>query len=299
MISWADCFVTAFLLTLLAAQLFLYALRWYEIQSRGGGADALWTKAVWAEKARPLRSFVKEYLYSVLYIFTYIAGYLAPPFLFKRASPDFSRVKAGRPVTVLIHGYMARPWMFWLMGLRLRLRGVPNVMTFGYRSRGAGPGELAEKLRDFMLKVRAGTGINDVVLVGHSLGGLIAHEYARKHGAGGDVKAVVAMAAPFRGSRLSALAVTSLGRSLGPDNPIFPEIIRTKVNAPFVSIYSRYDQFVLPYTNSHHPRADENVEIAVCGHSGFYFSGAAFRAAADWIQKAAGEDARPGEDGAG
>lgn len=132
-------------------------------------------------------------------------------------------------------------------------------------------------------RVMAKTGMSDVALVGHSLGGVVAFEYARAYGETGEIKAVVTLGAPLRGSRLAVLGMSRAARRLHPSNPLFAEIASATLNARFLSIYSRYDQLVLPYTNSERPAADENREIDLCGHTGFFFNRAVFKIILSWL----------------
>jgi len=276
-----------FFLGVVAIESFLYAIRWYELSSRRYEPGSTWLRAIFSNRMRPLRTFARECFFSIVYIISFIVGALAGLFRGGRSSQDFSKktMVETKPVIVLIHGYMAKPAMFWLMRLRLRLRRIPNVLTFGYRSSGKDFEDYRDRLRDFMLKVRAETGITGVVLVGHSLGGVIAFEYAAEYGKDGDVKGVAAMASPFRGSRLASFGITSLERFLHPQNPAFAKIIRTRINAPFISVYSKYDQLVEPYTNSEHPMADENIVTDSCGHAGFYFDGKVFKSILNFIKE--------------
>lgn len=285
--GWIAAVGLASAFLLIAAEGFLYLLRWYELSNRAYDPQRGWAQSLFSGKALPFRVFIKECFYSALYLLTYAIGGIINAARITKTSPDTSKIDKDAPLIILIHGYMAKPWHFWMMRLRFRLRGMRNVITFGYKNLGASVETYVDSLRDFMLKIRSETGVLEASLVGHSFGGVIALEYAKKYSDDGDIKTVVALAAPFRGSRLAALSVTSLGRSLHPSNPYFAQVLTEKIKAPFISIYSRYDQFVLPYTNSEHPCADKNVEITSCGHSGFYFDGKSFKIAMDWIELAA------------
>ncbi len=277
--------ILVFIFGVLFVESILYMLRWYEVSNRINDRDTRWLNAIWSHKARPLRTFMAECGYAVIYLASLAAGHLIRIIGKRGKGYDPANIDKEKPVVALIHGYLSSPTIFWLMRWRLKRNGIPNVVTFGYKSIG---GESIEKygelLRDFMLALRAETGARETVLMGHSLGGLIAHEYAAKQASEGEMRGIVALGSPFHGSRLAAMAITTMGMSLRPANPIFAEIVRRGIDTPFLAVYSRYDQFVLPYTNSEHPLADKNIEVNGCGHSGFYFNGKVFKITLEWLK---------------
>jgi len=277
--------ISIFLLGLVATQLILYGFRWYEISNRGNFPETIWYNSLKVEKYRPVAVFIKECFWSVIYIFSYLPWIIRS--IFRRDTVQFEpgELVKGKPLIILIHGIFGKSDHFWLMRRRFKSRSIPNVLTFRYESVSKSLDENCESLRDFLLRIKSKTGMSEVILVGHSLGGLIAHQYAVAFGKSGEVKAVVALGAPFRGTRLAVLAVTAKARSLAPSNPVFTDIISSRLeNTRFISVYSRYDQFILPYTNSDHPGADENREIELCGHTGFFFNKKVFRIILEWIE---------------
>lgn len=276
--------VSIFLFGVLATEFILYGFRWYEISNRGNSPETTWYNSLKAERYRPARIFFKECFLTVIYIFSYLPWLIR--FILKRKRVEFEpgELVKGKPLIILIHGIFGKSDHFWLMRRRFASRSVPNVLTFEYESVSKSFAENCESLRDFLLRIKAKTGMGEAVLIGHSLGGLVAHEYVRQFGESGEVKALVALGAPFRGTRLAVMAMTGKARSLTPSNPIFAEIIFSRLNTRFLSLYSRYDQFIIPYTNSDHPGADENMEIDYCGHTGFFFNKKVFKIIAKWIE---------------
>lgn len=260
----------------------LYALRWYELSNRNYDAGHTWLNAIAWRRFWPLRVFLWECAYLVIYSVIYVIYFTGTAFRRKQAPFDPGAMVKGKPVVILIHGLMAQPAHFWLMKRRFARRAVPNAIAFGYDSLNGSMDGHIEKLRDLILRIHAKTGISEVILIGHSLGGLVAFEYTRKWGGSGEVKAVVAMGSPFRGSRITAMALTRSARRLHPTGPRVAETLSSGINASFLSLYSRYDQLILPYTNSEHPHAGVNREIDLCGHTGFYFNRGVFKIALEW-----------------
>ncbi|MBB3157013.1 pimeloyl-ACP methyl ester carboxylesterase [Microbacterium proteolyticum] len=107
-------------------------------------------------------------------------------------------------------------------------------------------------------------GLDDVVLVAHSKGGLIGKHVMAFHPAGSRVRAMVAVATPFGGSRYSRLMPTpSLRAFASGDATMRALAAAADANARIVSIYGAFDP--------HIPEGSElagarNVRLAEGGH---------------------------------
>ncbi len=271
-----------FLVGLLFFQVTLYLLRWYETASLAWTGQITFVSAIGQNRFRPLKVFFAEYCYTLLYIGTYLFASLS--WSFNKPGFALSKINPDKPLAVLIHGFLATPSMFWLMKMRLAGMGITNIVTFRYSPTDTTLENGHEKLRDFIDEISDKTGVKEIVLVGHSFGGLIAHSYATQID-NSKVVALAALAAPFNGSRLAVMGLSPLARSLHPTNRWFAGAIKTGAKVPFISIYSVYDQFVLPYHSSYHAFAERNIVIDTCGHSGFYFDGKVFDHLASFLHQ--------------
>ena len=87
--------------------------------------------------------------------------------------------------------------------------------------------------------------IKQPILVGYSMGGLIAVRYAQKHG-WDKVEKMITIAAPFRGSKLAQLIKwLPAGKDMFPESDFLKELRKT--NPPkgkLVCIVGKWDQFV-------------------------------------------------------
>ena len=119
----------------------------------------------------------------------------------------------------------------------------------------------------------AATGRAQVVLVTHSMGGLAARAYLRRHG-GGKVARVITLGAPHHGSMHAHLGAGQNAREMEPGSPWLTALAAAEtagVAAPLLSIYSHHDDFVTPQSGAAHPRA-RNVPLAGIGHVAMHFS---------------------------
>jgi pimeloyl-ACP methyl ester carboxylesterase len=107
--------------------------------------------------------------------------------------------------------------------------------------------ELAEELSRVIAGIHSREG-RPVVLVGHSLGGLLGKACAQNPANAGEIAALVTLGSPHQGSKLAALAVGGLGRSLifrgslitGMEGRTVPESV------PRLAVVSPVDNMVMP-----------------------------------------------------
>ncbi len=244
----------------------LYMLRWFDMANRADGALPPWNKAIFADRGRPLRAYLRETIYGLVYTATLVVARLLGWMRRKKTI----RYTDNAPLVALIHGYKASGAHFWLMRWRLR-KLAPNVMTFTYD--GSDPATPHHRrLRDAILAARKNGASARTLIVGQSYGGIIGFDYANECAEADEMVGLAALGTPFHGSRLAALSLSPLARSMTPTNPRFATLLSAAPGCPFLSLFSRYDQFVIPYTNSEHPTADNRV-VDSCGHAGLFSTG--------------------------
>jgi triacylglycerol esterase/lipase EstA (alpha/beta hydrolase family) len=174
---------------------------------------------------------------------------------------------AQRPI-VLIHGVLVNDGVWLFVRRFLRRRGIAPVYTINYGPPLADIESFSEQLHAKIEQVRAATGAERVVLLAHSMGGLVARAYMRRHG-GGRVAKLITIGTPHHGS---ILAFTFPGYSLGqmhPGNSWLAELNRDEARAtpvPIVSIWSRHDNMVAPQASAELLGA-ENIAVAGIAHN--------------------------------
>jgi len=91
-----------------------------------------------------------------------------------------------------------------------------------------------------------------IVLVGHSMGGVVSHMVLTDWGGNArtDVARAIFIAAPHRGSDWGRLALTPALEALSPENTAFQTLDSLKIRVPFHSIIGSHDELV-DYSSSH------------------------------------------------
>jgi pimeloyl-ACP methyl ester carboxylesterase len=160
----------------------------------------------------------------------------------------FPRIKAnpGEPVVVCLHGLYHNAAAFLVLRPVLARHGLRRVLCLSSRCRGVVFEDVARDLADRLRRsVPADT---PLLLVGHSLGGLLARRLAAEPDIARRVRAVVTLGAPHHGSALAVLALGRLGRSLLPQSPLFPALdaLPDPPRVALLSLASPMDNMVIP-----------------------------------------------------
>jgi pimeloyl-ACP methyl ester carboxylesterase len=127
---------------------------------------------------------------------------------------------------------------------------------------------LAKKVDELRIRLK----VDKVILVGHSMGGMIARNYVQNRGGAVNVERVVTLGSPHHGSKLAPFALSPMGKTLLPGS----EFIRRFNSAawpqatPLFSIYTRYDNIVVPAELARMDGA-KAIELDGMGHTALLF----------------------------
>jgi len=107
-----------------------------------------------------------------------------------------------------------------------------------------------------------------IIVIGHSMGGLISRHYIEKYGSE-KVAATISMGTPYRGTKTYRLGRGTVGRQFKPGSDICN--ITDAPSLPHLIIRSTRDWVVVPFENTHLDNANEMI-ITNAGHLGMLVS---------------------------
>lgn len=267
--------IYGFLLAVLVVKGVAYVVRWYEVT----GAEDFPSPEGGPERLRHLVSgagpFLIEYGATVAAYAIWVVD-MPLRLWFRRRPPSAVGAEGGLPV-ILVHGLYLSPWsMAWLRSSLRRRRFGPLYLLDYHPIMGRIDG-FVDQLADLVRRVAGEEG--QVDLVAHSMGGLISARYLGRHP--GRVRRLVTVGTPFHGSRLWAMSVSDALPQMRPGSAFLEETLSPEIfpgATRVTSIYSSFDEIVLPYASSRLPHDDvRNVEIAGVGHAALLFSPAVAR----------------------
>lgn len=205
---------------------------------------------------------VGEYL---AFILTFI---LVIPF--ERLWMPADRLRPSKQPIILIHGYGCSRGVWWKIRRELEAAGH-TVASVSLVPPYASIGKLVPQLAQRIDQVCKATGAQQVILVGHSMGGLVSRSYLARHGIA-QVAKLITIASPHQGSKLSRVGfVGQSSREMEPGSMWLRDLASESVKVPMVSIRTPHDNFVMPQDNQRLPEA-EDLELAGIGHLALLYS---------------------------
>jgi len=190
-----------------------------------------------------------------------------------------------KPPVILLHGlFQNRSCLFWLQ-YRLRCSGYRQVISINtppWRDMETSTEGLAKKVDELRIKLK----VTKVILIGHSMGGMITRNYVQNRGGAAYVHGMVTLGSPHHGSKLAPFALSPMGKSLLPGSRFLVEFnsITWPKETPAVSIFTRYDNIVLP-ADSAKMKGAEQVELDGMGHTALLFHPRSLQAIIDALNK--------------
>lgn len=211
-----------------------------------------------------LRMVLEEYLGFVV-LFS-----LIQPFEAFWLGPDrLAHCAARRTPLLLIHGYQCnRGFWFWLRP-RLEAAGW-TVATHSLEPVFSDIDAYAAGIARRIDEVLAATGAPQVILVGHSMGGLACRAYLRRHGTE-KVARLITLGSPHHGTLLAPLGLGPNARQMRIDSP-WLRTLAAPLPPASVSIYSCHDNYVFPQQACSALDGATNVAIGGVSHLGMAFS---------------------------
>jgi triacylglycerol esterase/lipase EstA (alpha/beta hydrolase family) len=211
--------------------------------------------------------------------------------LYRLLLPDPAPAPAEAPI-LLLHGVLCNAGA--VTGLRADLvaRNLGPVYALSYGPPLASIDEFADQVAAKIDAIRDVTGAARVAIVGHSMGGLVARAYLRRHGAQ-NVFLVMTLGTPHHGSVHAWLFPGLAIAQLRPGNAWLADLNRAE-GAPagvrLVSLWSWHDSMVAPQTSSRLAGA-ENIELSGIGHNALLGDRRVFALVAEELTRAAAQTA--------
>lgn len=159
--------------------------------------------------------------------------------------PGATRQDGARPPLLLVHGYGCSRAVWWVLRRRLQAAGW-TVATINLEPIYTSIDDYLDPLVARIDAVLADTGAERLILVGHSMGGLVARAYLQRFGEA-RVAALLTLGTPHQGSRLAYLGCGENARQMRPGSP-WLQALATPTVATWL-IYSRHDNYVTPQSN--------------------------------------------------
>jgi triacylglycerol esterase/lipase EstA (alpha/beta hydrolase family) len=192
--------------------------------------------------------------------------------IFKRRDPP--QDARGIPI-LLVHGLVCNGAAWRWAQRYLRRHGVDRTYTINLEPVLGHIDVYARQLADRVEQICLQTGEQKLLIVAHSMGGLVSRAYLHRHGGERRVAALLTVGSPHHGTVLAnSFAVAENIRQMQPGNAWLNALNRFEQSPPpipIVSVYSAHDNLVSPQATSRLAYA-ENVRLTGIGHVTLLFS---------------------------
>jgi len=183
----------------------------------------------------------------------------------------------GETPILLVHGWGANSACFLVVQLWLKLRGYRNVYAVSYTPPVIRAEKLARQLARHIDSALAATGAEKVHIVAHSMGGLLTRYAIRHLGVEGKVDKVITLGSPHMGSKLAGVVpgggnVPQMRYRSGFCRELAEGGLTPGADVRYFSIYSEFDNFVLPNHSSVLDGNAQNIHVPYHGHCALLYS---------------------------
>jgi hypothetical protein len=179
---------------------------------------------------------------------------------------------ADHPPVLLLHGFVDNRSVFALLRRSLRRHGWKHVMALNYSPLTCDIRTAAALLGRHVERICEQTGHDQVDIVGHSLGGLVARYYAQRLAGDHRVRTLVTLGTPHAGTRAAPLLNPHpIVRQMRPNSDLIAELAEPApgCRTRFVAYWSDWDETMAPAEAAQLDHPDliaRNVHIAGIGH---------------------------------
>jgi triacylglycerol esterase/lipase EstA (alpha/beta hydrolase family) len=206
--------------------------------------------------------------------------------LYRWLMPEPPPAPADLPL-LLVHGVGCNAGVWTGLRRFLDAQRLGPVYAISYGPPLASIETFADQLAARVAEVRRATGASQIVLIGHSMGGLVARAYLRKYG-GAQVRKLITIGTPHQGSRLAWMMRGSAVAQMRPSSAFLAGLNGATDRAagvPVVSLWSWHDSMVAPQVSSRLDWAD-NIVISGVAHNALLRDRGVWTRVADEIRKA-------------
>jgi len=198
----------------------------------------------------------------------------------KRKQKDIADIadQTQRVPVLLVHGYSLNRACFTFLQTYLHTRGWDWVWAINHAPRSSPIPVFAKRLGRSIERLCEEAGTDQVDIVGHSMGGIVAAYALKEFGYAKRVRRLVTLGSPWAGSKTHVFSWLREGHDIAPDSEVIGAI--KDYSGTTTAIWSRTDHLVIPAESAAPAHAD-CVEVPHLGHLEMMTSARCFRLVAD------------------
>lgn len=144
------------------------------------------------------------------------------PFNLEKRNPTKEQCNPDQTPILMIHGFLgsSNNWLYHRH--RMQKAGLDNLFTVNLGNPFHSIDTYAQRVHQMVLEIKEKTGRNDLQIVCHSMGGLVARHYNEKYAEqdGVTIKDIVTLGTPLAGTRVAwlTMGMSKAGRQMFPNS---------------------------------------------------------------------------------
>lgn len=247
-----------------------------------------WTALQWGEPVRPSRAdfswMIREIAAHAVIFFLLLFGWWSVPPARKRRQRDLAeapRSDAVRNPVILVHGYSLNRACWTFLQTYLHTRGWEWVWAINHRPRSSPIPVYAKRLGRAIERLREKTGADQVDLVCHSMGGVVAAYALKEFGYASQVRRLVTLGTPWSGTKTYIFGWRREAADMAENSEVIQSL--SDYEGDTVALWSRHDHLLVPLESAA-PDHAHTIELKHLGHLEMLTSARVFRMVADALQ---------------
>ncbi len=160
--------------------------------------------------------------------------------------------RTGRPI-LLVHGYLNNSFAWVFHKYYLEKAGIGPLYTINLKNPIASIRTYANQVKIKAEKIAQETGREDLILIGHSMGGLVSALYACTLAPKGKVTDLITIVTPFKGTPIAYIALGRCAKEMRRNSELLNEIRTAISKNPQIRYYhfaTQCDELVVPGTSA-------------------------------------------------
>jgi pimeloyl-ACP methyl ester carboxylesterase len=190
----------------------------------------------------------------------------------------------GRPI-LLVHGYANHGSVWMLHKKRLEAAGIGPVYLINLGDPFLSIQTYSERVREKVETITKETGREDIVLIGHSMGGLISAWYATRLAKPKSVSAIITVASPLEGTPVARYALGQNAREMEPRSKFLQELKAAMNECKELKVFhiaTESDEVVVPGVSAAN---SFDYVLDDLGHAGLLYSKRVSEKIIEWLKE--------------
>jgi triacylglycerol lipase len=154
---------------------------------------------------------------------------------------------------ILIHGYLHHAFVWIYHGMKFSKKGFGPIYTLNLKKTFGSILDHVDDLDKMVKKVLKETNGEEVILIGHSMGGLIASYFALNVAKKKSVNHVITLGTPLKGTYMARFGFGKCAKEMSRDSSFIKELNEKITNEKEINFYhiaTKNDELVIPYNSA-------------------------------------------------